>query len=321
MNAPPKVVPITRRKFSLDDVVSGRLVQARRVLGFGVEGVGKSTFASGAPEPVFMSPESGTAHLDIARLPSPQTWEEALDIIGLVAGSKYKTLVVDPINWLEPMCWARVVGGPGAKPDESTAEAIARFGGGFGKGFDAAVGHWRTLVHAFERVWTSGMHVVCLAHCHVKSFNDPAVGSYDRYEIQMNPKAAGLLRQWFDDVLFMRHEVMQKVENGRKVTVSTGARVIHTQWDRAYDAKNRAGLPEELPLSWSDYWNAVEAGTTRHVPLIAEIEELSKRLDAATREKVQASTKAAGANVDKLAEIVNRLRIITEQNTSKGNAQ
>ena len=322
MNAPPKVVPIARRKFSLDDVVTGKLSQPRRVLGFGIEGCGKSTFGGGAPDAVFLSTEGGTGHLDIARLPVPESWDEALELIGLVeASTKYKTLVVDPVNWLEPMCWARVTGGVGRRPDESTLDAIEKYGGGFKKGYEAAVGHWKHFVLALERVWRSGKHVVVLAHAHVKAFNDPMGFSYDRYEIQLHPKAAGLLRQWFDDVLFMKHEVLGKNENGKSLAVSTGARVIHTQWDRAYDAKNRAGLPAELPLSWADYWGAVQAGTERHSSLKEEIATLAAGLDSDVRTRALGASAAAGSNVDKLAEIANRLRILTEQQTNKGTAQ
>lgn len=302
--------PPARKKFSLDDVKRGRVVLPRRVFGYGVEGVGKSTFAAGAPSPVFLAPERGNAHLDIARLPSPESWDEVLEIVGLVDGSSYETLVVDPVNWLELLCWARVVGGPGAKPDESTADAIAKHGGGFNKGYDAAVGHWRTLVDRLERVWKGGKHVVLMAHSHVKAFNDPTGVSYDRYEPAMHHKAAGVLKQWCDDVLFMRHEVLRKQEGPKAVAVATGARVLHAQWDRAWDAKSRAALPEELPLSWAEYWTAVEAGTVRLEAVRARIAELVTAIDdpEVTR-KANARIAEAAGNVDRLAEIANQLEL------------
>lgn len=306
------------RRFALSDIKAGRLHLPRRIVGYGVEGVGKSTFAAGAPRPVFLCPENGTPHLNIQRLPTPETWEDVLEIVSLVEGEvPFETLVIDPVNWLEMLCWARVVGGVGAKPNDDTSDAIAKHGGGFNKGYDAAVSHWRALVAVLERVWKSGKHVVLLGHCFVKAFNDPTGVTYDRYEVQMHHKASGLLKQWADDVLFMRHEVLAKPEGGKRVAVATGARVMHTHWDRAWDAKTRAALPEELPLSWADYWSAVEAGQNRAPALRAEIAELSKQLDAATEKKVAATVATAGDNADRLAEIANRLRVLT---ASKENA-
>ena len=133
----------------------------------------------------------------------------------------------------------------------------------------------------------------------------------------MHHKASGLLKQWADEVLFMRHEVLAKPEGGKRVAVATGARVVHTEWDRAWDAKNRASLPEELPLSWADYWSAVEAGQNRAPALRTEIAELAKRLDVDTQTKVAATVATAGDNADRLAEIANRLRVLT---ASKENA-
>jgi hypothetical protein len=310
--------PAPRKRFALTDIRAGRLVLPRRILGYGVEGVGKSTFAAGAPRAVFLCPENGTGHLNIQRLPSPESWDEALEILALVedADAPFETLVVDPINWLEMLCWARVTGGPGAKPDESTADAIQKYGGGFNKGFEAAVGYWRNLVALLERIWKGGKHVVLLGHCHVKAFQDPTGVAYDRYEMQMHHKAAGLLKQWADDVLFMRHEVLKKPENGKVVAIATGARIMHTQWSRAWDAKSRAALPEELPLSWSEYWNAVEAGTNRVDALKKEIGSLIEAIaDKDVTKKATAMVADAKDNAERLAEIANALRVKLDEKT------
>jgi hypothetical protein len=312
--------PAPKRRFALSDVRAGRLVTARRILGYGVEGVGKSTFAAGAPRAVFLCPENGTPHLNIQRLPSPDTWDEMLEIVSLVDDDKapFETLVIDPINWLEMLCWARVVGGPGSRPDENTADAIQKHGGGFNKGFEAATSHWRNLIALLERIWKGGKHVVLLGHCHVKGFQDPTGVSYDRYEVQMHHKAAGLLKQWADDVLFMRHEVLKKPENGKVIAVATGARVMHTQWSRAWDAKTRAALPEELPLSWSEYWAAVEAGQDRTENLRKEIDSLVEAIgDANVAKKVLAMVADAKGNAERLAEIANALRVKLDEKNSQ----
>lgn len=308
-----KSLPATpaRRRFSVDDVRKGKLDVAQRIFGFGGEKVGKSTWASGAPGAIFLSPENGTPHLDVERLPSPETWGELFEVLALVEGGRWKTLIIDPINWLEDLCWARVVGGESARIDETTRDKIEKHGGGFMKGYEAAISHWRQLVHVLEKQhYDKGRNVILLAHCAVKNFKDPSGMEYSRYEPSLHHKAAGLLKQWVDDVLFFRHEVLAKVEGAKTVAVATGDRVIHTEWSKAFDAGNRSSLPPELPMSWAAYWEAVVAGKTRGTVLLATIDSLLKDIgDAGVTTKANAMVAEAKGNADRLTEIVNGLRI------------
>lgn len=293
------------RRMTLAAVKRGRLDVPMRVLAYGVEGVGKSTFAAGAPAPIFLGVENGTAQLDISRLPEPHTWDDALDGLLLLEKEKhdFETVVIDPVTWLEPLCSTKVTGG---------TVSIDKYDGGYGRGHAAALEHWRMLVAQLERLWTRGMHVVLLGHCRVKSFNDPQGPAYDRYELAMNANAAGLLRQWCDFVLFMRHEAFAKVEKGAQKAkgYSTGARVMHTQWSAAYDAKTRCKLPEELPISWSALTEAIHSAGAKVDDLKKEIAELVVAInDAEVTKKAATYVADAKDNADRLAEVANGLRL------------
>jgi hypothetical protein len=314
MNATTTKTPIaTPARMLLSNVKKGRLAAPLRVLLYGVEGVGKSTFAMRAPAPIFLNQEKGTEELSVARFPEPRSWDDVLDAVRVLetAPSEYQTLVIDPVNWLEPLCWAKVCQKNGWESIEAP---------GYGKGYDAALDEWRVLVAALDRLrHVRGMHVILLAHAQVKAFNDPeADASFDRYQIAMNQKAAGLLKQWSSAVLFAKHELVTHKDKATKRVrgVSSGARQLFTQWSAAYDAKNRYHLPETLPLSWDDFYAAVEAGRS------ADPTELKARADAA-RERVTAmlaefgdAAYAARANkavaetgddTARLAEIENRI--------------
>lgn len=304
-----KVVPLPpKRKYSLDEVTKGKLARPQRIFGFGAEKVGKSTFASGAPQAVFLSPENGTFHLDVERLPTPESWDDVFDVLSLVsgAGDRWKTLVLDPVNWLEELAWARVVGGPGARPEESTRDKIEKHGGGYMKGYEAAVSHWRTLLSYLEKEhYNRGRNVLFLAHAEVKNFKDPTGMEYMRYAPQLHHKAAGLIKQWVDDVLFFRHEVLAKQEGNKTLAVATGEHIIHTEWSKAWDAGNRSSLPGELPMSWADYWAAVEEGRNRVPRLRAEITEMLKGVDSDTATKVRVAMQSDDAS--RLEEVKNKL--------------
>ena len=50
----------------------------KKVVIYGPEGIGKSTFASQFPEPVFIDTEGSTNSMDVARLPKPTSWQMEL---------------------------------------------------------------------------------------------------------------------------------------------------------------------------------------------------------------------------------------------------
>lgn len=313
----------TKKKFSLADVKSGRLQVPQRVLAFGGEKVGKSTFASGAPGVVFLCPENGTPHLDIDRLPTPESWDEIPEILELVnERPEWKTIVIDPVNWLEDLAWAKVVGEPGGRVTDATRDKIEKHGGGFKKGYDAASGLWRSLTKYLELAhYNKGRNIVFCAHAFVKNFRDPSGVEYERYQVQMHEKAAGVLKQWVDDVLFLRHEVLAKQEGAKTVAIATGDRIIHTTWSKAWDAGNRSALPEELPMSWSSYWEAVLAGRNRLAAVNEQIASMLAQIGNPTvTAKANAAVAEARGNVDRLTEIANKLQLRLNQTASKESA-
>lgn len=308
--------PAPKRKFTLNDVTKGRQNVPLRILGYGAEKVGKSTFASGAPGAVFLGPDGGTPHLDIERLPSPETWEEVLELVALVeTNPAWKTLVIDPVNWLEDLISARIVDGPNSPIKASTREKIEEKNKAFFKVYEAAVSYWRILTSELEqRHLSKGRNVILMAHAKKENFKDPVGASYERYEIALYKTAAGLLRQWADDVLFFRHEILAKPENGKTVAIATDERIIHTAFNKAWDAGNRSSLPEELPMSWDAYWEAVEAGRAKAGLLKAEIESLLAEIgDAALTKRVRAAVESAKGNVEKLTKYASELRIRKEE--------
>lgn len=294
------------RRMTLGAVTRGQLHKPLRVLLYGVEGVGKSTFGAAAPSPIFLASEDGTATLDVARFPEPQCWSDVLDAIDTLTTEPhdFRTLVIDTLDWLEPLCWAQVVaeGGPKIKSIEDF---------GYGKGYVAALDQWRGLLARLERMRTArGMHVIMLAHSWVKPFKNPEDDDYDRYELKLHAKAGGLLKEWCDAVLFARHDETTARDEKTKRTrgVSSGARVICTSRTAAYDAKNRHDLPPTMPLSWADF----EAATIARAPasataLRARIEQLLPSAAPDIAARAQKAVTEAGEDAARLARIADHL--------------
>ena len=57
------------------EITSGVVSSAQKVVIYGPEGIGKSTFAAQFPDPVFIDTEGSTKKLNIRRFPKPTSWE------------------------------------------------------------------------------------------------------------------------------------------------------------------------------------------------------------------------------------------------------
>jgi hypothetical protein len=306
-NASQQAKPPPRaQRMTLAAVTKGKQDTPYRVLVYGPEGVGKSTFGGSAPAPIFIGAEDGTAHLDVARFPRPESFADVLEGIRVLAVDEhpYRTLVLDTLDWLEPLIWRDVVA------RDSKASSIEEVGGGYGKGYTAAVDEWRKLVGALERLQTAKrMHVVLLAHSHIKNFKNPDGPDFDRYQLMLNDKAAGVLKQWCDDVLFARQETLVNPERYKKAkAVGVGERVLHTERTAAFDAKNRHSLPPTLPLSWPDYETAAKAEQVAPPEALKEeIKQKAAELGGELEKAVLETAAKAGDNAQHLAVLLNRV--------------
>jgi hypothetical protein len=301
--APPKPSRMT-----LANIVRGPQAAPVRALLYGVEGVGKTTFGANAPSPIFVGAEDGTGSMDVARYPQPETFTEAVEAVRdlTVSAHPFETLVIDSLDWLEPLVWAEVC----RKGQKANIEDF-----GFGKGYIAAVDEWRVLLAALEGLRKAKrMHIVLLAHSWLKTFKNPTDEDFDRYEMKLHNKAAGLLREWVDAVLFANYEtIATKNEKTKRVRgVSTGVRLLHTTHSAAWDAKNRYSLPERMALSWPEFFAAVRAGQ------VADPAKIKEEIVALSHDAGEWGTQAleamdrAGMDAGRLAQLLNWLQTKVE---------
>lgn len=295
-------VPV-QKPSRLAAVTRGRIAKPLRIVLVGVDGIGKSTFASNAPSPIFIGAEDGTANLDVHRMPAIESWTDIVESAAELATGEhdYKTLVLDTADWAEPKCWEHVARVAGKKSIEDLP---------YGKGYVAALDEWRILLAQFERARAArGMAIIILAHSWIKLFKNPEEGGdFDRYEMKLHAKASGLLKEWADCVLFATYETFAVTKENRTKGVSTGARVIHTQRRAAWDAKNRFGLPEVMPLDWATFEAAVAAnGEDAVEALRVEIDKALAGLDDEFAAKVKAWLPTAKSGSE-LAQGLERIR-------------
>lgn len=228
------------------DIIRGKLPGALKVVVYGPEGIGKSTFASQFPGPLFIDTEGSTRHMDVARTPKPTSWPMLLGLVDEVIRepSLCRTLVVDTMDWAELMCTQYVC-------DKYQKKSIEEFG--YGKGYTYLSEEFGRLLNQLSEVVERGVHVVVTAHAKMRKFEQPdELGAYDRWEMKLSAKNAPLVKEWADMVLFASYKTYAvKTESG-KVKGQGGERRMYTAHHPCWDAKNRFGLAPELPFDFAE---------------------------------------------------------------------
>ena len=228
------------------NIINGKQPGAIKVVVYGPEGIGKSTFASQFPCPLFIDTEGSTRHLDISRTEKPASWVQLLEQVKCVRDdpSLCATLVVDTADWAEQLC---IVGICAAKKLSGIEDM------GYGKGYVYLAEEFGRLLNLLEEVVTRGVHVVLTAHAMMRKFEQPdEMGAYDRWELKLQKKTAALVKEWSDVLLFANYKTISVAtdEKGRKFKAQGGKRVVYTSHHPCWDAKNRLGLPDELTLDF-----------------------------------------------------------------------
>jgi hypothetical protein len=237
----------------LSKVTRGKQSRPRRTVLYGTHGIGKSTWAAQWPDAVFVPTEDGCGDLDVASFPLCKTlgdaWGPLMELSTPDAEHDFKTVVLDSADWLEQLVWDEVC----KKADK---KQITDFD--FGKGYGAASKIFSSLLGAMNACRDAGLHVVIIAHCEIKRFSAPGSESYDRYTPKLHKEVAAMIQEWADEVLFCNYKTYVSKEDlgfnkSRGIAVGNSERVIYTQEGPGHLAKNRLGLPAELPMDFESY--------------------------------------------------------------------
>ncbi len=219
---------------------------------YGQEGVGKSSLAAQFPGAVFIDCEGSTSKMDVRRLPKPTSWEmlkQEMDFILQSHKEKgYKTVNIDTFDWAERLAIQALC-------DEHNVKGIEGFGYGNGWQYEAeSIGRF---LDSTERLIQAGINVTLLCHAITRKTSLPEVDSeFDHWELKLGSKTtnkiAPLLKEWSDITLFLAFQtnVIALDDKGKKHKATSCNRVMYTTKTAWWDAKNRFGLPDKLPLEY-----------------------------------------------------------------------
>lgn len=293
----------------LSQVTRGKQKAPMLICVYGPEGVGKSYFASKAPSPIFIGPELGTLNLDVARFPTPKAWADILSAIDelMTADHNYKTLVVDSVDWLEPLVFAHIC-------KKYNAPSINAAAGGFGRGVMEAQNEMSIMLKKLTSLrMEKHMNIILLGHSRVNSFQDPtSEAPYSRYELKLQdgPSVSirSLVKEYVDCLLFCNWETFSKGSGKEARGISTRERKMWTERDGGFDAKNRFGLPFEMPLDWDTFQAAMDSANFEDPAKVKErIAVLAGRVDEELKAKVMEQVEKWSDNSEQLLKIEQRL--------------
>lgn len=276
-------------------VISGKIQKAKKVVLYGPEGIGKSSLAAQFPSPIFIDTEGSTTELIVDRLKKPSSWTELNQQVEWVKGQagKYKTLVIDTVDWAERLTIDFVT-------SRSNKQSITNFG--YGEGFIQLEEEFGKFLNRLSDLVEIGINVVLTAHAKITKFEQPdEMGAYDRYELKLGnkttAKTAALTKEWADMVLFINYKTFSVAtdDKGKKHKGQGGVRTIYATHHPAWDAKNRQGLPDEFPLDYAHIAH-IFGGSQQQQPI--QVTQTWSSLPAEHQEPVQAQQAPPAAPVE-----------------------
>lgn len=256
------------------NITKGIISKPVKVCVYGVEGIGKTTFASQFPEPLFFDLDKGSAQLDVSRVTDITSWPLLMSNIKEVYDNPTicKTLVIDTADAAERMCIDYICG-------KFNKKGIEDFG--YGAGYTYLVEEFARFLVQLDACIGQGINVVVLAHAVLKTVTLPEeMGTYDHWELKLSSKTtnkvAPLVKEWADLLLFANYKTIL-VEDGARKKAAGGKRIMYTTHTTFADAKNRFSLAEELPFDYNEIARLIPNGTAPGIKPMQEKKQDAKQ--------------------------------------------
>jgi hypothetical protein len=191
--------------------------------------------------------------MDVMRFDAPKSWDDILAAVDYVIADPTccKTFVIDTADWAEMYCIRYTC-------EKGGVNGIEDFG--YGKGYVYVQENFKKLLDKLDKLIELGINVVVTAHAKMRKFEQPdEMGAYDRWEMKLSRQVAPMLKEWADMVLFMNYKTYVIEDDKTKSKKAQGGkRVMYTTHNPCWDAKNRYGLNDCLPLDYAEIKTVIE---------------------------------------------------------------
>jgi len=148
----------------ISDIRKGKNPRPRRAMIYGSHGLGKSTWCSKAPNPIFIQTEDGLGEIDCSSFPLAESYDQVVQAIKSILDEEhtYETLIIDSLDWLERLIWQDVC----RKKDVKNIEDIPYAGG-----YKLALSQWNNVLEGLSVLrHNRKMHILLTAHTRIEKF-------------------------------------------------------------------------------------------------------------------------------------------------------
>ncbi len=236
--------------------ISKSEVKPPRMIIYGESGVGKTTFACSAPKPIVIQTEDGLGVLDVDCFPKATSFREVMESLTALGAEEhsYKTVVIDSLDWLEPLVWSETCRRLGVDSIEAP---------GYGRGYVEASNVWLEFFSLITDLRDyKKMIVIMTAHSQIVRVEAPEHPPYDRYGLKLHKRASALAEEYSDILGFASSKILTKVDDPKakkqRVRAIDGMeRILHVTTCPAYAAKNRYEIDEDIVLTKENSWEAL----------------------------------------------------------------
>lgn len=240
----------------LKSITRGKIEKPPIIMVHSKPGVGKSTWASQAPSPLFVSLEEGTNTLDVERTPIITEWENVIALIGELIGEEheYKTIVFDTIDMLEMCAWRNLC-------TRENVTSIELACGGYGKGYKEIMeAYWPHFMDGLRALRDKkGVGSILLCHSTDREVVSAQAENYLRSEPKLFVSSNGktdttdYLVSQCDACGYFGFDVktIDNADKDRKIAKGGTKRLQHWYPAASHLAKNRYGITDPIPLDES----------------------------------------------------------------------
>ncbi len=244
-------------KQALDSFTSvGRPNAPIRVLVYGEQKVGKTTFLAGVPGVYFLPLEEGANQYPVGQwkrlIKSHAEFLHALDVVHH-SKHNYQALAIDTADRLEQYLRAHleVQIRTAAEKIKDAPKTLATLNEDYGAGYELLRDAWQVVLDKLDRIREDrGMHVFFAAHAKTKRIKNLDGEDYEKTSPAISgSKAENLFKAWFDYTLFLKTEVFVTGDRKKNRPVYGDRRMYLTQ-KATHDAGCRGAAlwPEWITL-------------------------------------------------------------------------
>jgi hypothetical protein len=247
--------------FSLHDIQKGVKRMPRKIILYGPPKLGKSTLSGATKNALMIPTEDRVAHIKCDKTPVVENFEQINEIFDFLLNGKhtYKRVVVDTLDWLEPMIHDYAVRKLNERL-EGTSSTLAKSINDdnckettFQKGLKfVAPAAWKVFLANCDILRDNGLDVILVAHSDTITVNPPDRDPYEKYVMKIHKHSLAVLEEWADIIAFYDKEIFVKKEKvGPTATkgkaTTTKRRVLHLCGDNpAMISGNSFGLGDAV---------------------------------------------------------------------------